>query len=82
MLVVPLVVWALVAAPAGDRLRAALACAAGFLVPWLGLSLANYLLHGNFFVANNVKYYALFSGLGQLPNEFGYFADDVRAYSS
>jgi Dolichyl-phosphate-mannose-protein mannosyltransferase len=79
LLVVPLVVWALVAAQSGNRLRAGLACAAGFLVPWLALAMANYFLHGNFFVSNNVKYYALFSGLGQLPNEFGYYADDVRA---
>src|SRR5262245_43879042 len=80
LLVAPLAAGAFMLASSGNRLRASLWAAVGFLVPWLALAATNFCLHGSFFISNaNVFYYGLVSGLGQLPNDFGYFVSDARA---
>lgn len=75
------VVWGLLnAAPHLWRgLTLALSGCLGFVIPWVAVASFNYFVHGQFFIANNVIGYVLASGLGQLPNDFGYFVDDYRA---
>lgn len=75
----PIVVWALLFAKDGQRIKAALIVAATFAIPCLLLSTTNYFVHGHFGMAKGVFFYAIAAGLGQFPNEFGYYTNDVRA---
>lgn len=61
------------------RFRAVACAQAGFWLPWILVASANWFAFGHFFPASNVTYYALFSGLGQVANDFGYYANDARA---
>ncbi|HET9903738.1 MAG TPA: glycosyltransferase family 39 protein [Xanthobacteraceae bacterium] len=86
LLAAPVGIWALLHGAGtwqrqefGRRLRATTLALGMFLVPWLVAASVNYKVHGEFFVSKNVIGYVLFSGLGQLPNPYGYFTDDVKA---
>jgi 4-amino-4-deoxy-L-arabinose transferase-like glycosyltransferase len=72
-------VWALVAAPAHFRLRSAALVLSTFLVFPLMWASFNWLVHGQFLMTSNVKWYNLWAGLGELPNAHGYFANDGLA---
>jgi len=78
LLCLAILVLAAIGAP-GARIRAMFAGMTGFWLPWLAVATLNYHTSGNFFPAANATFYALFSGLGQIPNDFGYFISDGRA---
>lgn len=78
----PLALWALVAtSSAAWHRRGAIAAVAllGFAPPGLAVAAANYVHHKHFFITDNISGYALFTGLGQIPNPYGYYADDPTA---
>jgi uncharacterized membrane protein YjjB (DUF3815 family) len=80
LLLPPLAAGAFMLASSGNRLRASLWAAIGFLTPWFALAATNFHLHDSFFISkNSIFYYGLVCGLGQLPNDFGYFLSDDRA---
>ena len=79
VLFVPLSAWAFFAAGRPRRRTAVLATLAGFWIPWLLVASLNFATFGRFAVASNVIFYAMFSGLGQVANDFGYYTDDIRA---
>lgn len=79
VLFLPVSVLAVICSPGGRRLRAIAAVMAAFWLPWLAVATTNYIHFDRFGSANNVFYYALFSGLGQVENEHEYYADDARA---
>jgi 4-amino-4-deoxy-L-arabinose transferase-like glycosyltransferase len=77
----PLILWALIKAGGSWRARSICAAAAflGFALPWSIVAAANFYVFGQFFVTNNASGYAFFSGLGQIPNPYGYVTDDRLA---
>lgn len=79
LLAIPLAIWALIVAPSSRRLVSAMTVVAAFVVPLLAWSAQNYMAHGTFTITVPVKWYSMWSGLGQLPNGFGYLASDVNA---
>jgi len=79
LLAVPLMVWALLVSPDHMRLRSVVFVVSGFLLPLLLWAVRNYYIHGQFMLTPPVKWYAAWSGLGQITNEFGYQANDWRA---
>jgi 4-amino-4-deoxy-L-arabinose transferase-like glycosyltransferase len=79
VLFVPLSVCAFFWAARRCRRTAVLATLAGFWIPWLLVASMNFVTFGRFAVASNVTFYVLFSGLGQVTNTYGYYADDPRA---
>ena len=79
LLIFPLVIWPMLVAPPKRRVQASIVVAAAFIVPLFAWTLRNYFATGHFLLTPSVKWYALWSGLGQLPNPFGYFTDDQRA---
>jgi 4-amino-4-deoxy-L-arabinose transferase-like glycosyltransferase len=81
-LFLPLGAWALIstaAIPWRQRATIAVVTLLGFGLPWMAVATVNYVNHRHFFITDNISGYALFSGLGQVPNPHGYFIDDVRA---
>lgn len=75
----PLVLWAVMVGGAGRRFSTAAIAATAFVAPVLAWCLRNYLVNGHFAFAPSVLWYALWSGLGQIPNDFGYLANDIGA---
>lgn len=78
LLVAAIIVLALIGAP-GRRVQAITAGMAGFWLPWLGVATVNYFTFGHFFPASNATFYALYSGLGQVENAYGYVVSDEKA---
>jgi 4-amino-4-deoxy-L-arabinose transferase-like glycosyltransferase len=78
-LLVAIVVWAILVSRPGERLRAVAASALCFAAPWCLIGLFNLHYHGQFRLTGQALYYALYSGLGQLPNSFGYQISDQLA---
>jgi hypothetical protein len=62
-----------------DRLRAAAAAAAGAAAVLFAWALSNYAMHGQFTIGNRAAYYAIWSGLGQVQNDYGYVLSDDNA---
>ncbi len=79
LLVGPLIVWALLTSPKDRRIPYAVCVAAGFILPLLLWSTRNYIIHDQFLLTPPAKWYAAWSGLGQVANEFGYFVNDALA---
>jgi hypothetical protein len=79
LLVLPLMVWALMVGPPGRRLLSAATVALTFAAPVLAWALRNYFVHGHFALVPPVGWYALWSGLGQVANDFGYVLSDLKA---
>ncbi len=79
LLVGPLFIWALIAAPRARRLSSSASVVAGFVLPLLLWSTRNYFIHDQFLLTPPAKWYAAWAGLGQVANEFGYFVNDARA---
>lgn len=75
----PMAVWALLTVRPGRRLVSASCVVAGFALPLLLWSARNYYVHGQFLLTPPAKWYAAWSGLGQVENGFGYFVGDERA---
>lgn len=63
----------------GDRLRAALTTAAGFASVLALWGLMNLRVHGELTLGNRAGFYALWSGLGQVHNDYGYVVSDDNA---
>jgi hypothetical protein len=78
LLSMPLAVLAFVSR-SFDRTRAALAVLLAFAAVLVLWGLANLRLQGEFGLANRAQFYALWSGLGQVPNDYGYVVSDDRA---
>ncbi len=79
LLIFPLVLWAMLVTSRKKRLWAAVFVGAAFVLPLVGWAVRNYFVTGEMFFTPSAKWYALWSGLGQLPNPFGYFTNDKRA---
>jgi hypothetical protein len=75
----PLAIWALLAAPERRRWISAACVVAGFALPLFLWAARNDYIHGQFMLTPPAKWYAAWSGLGQVANDFGYFVDDQRA---
>ncbi len=75
----PLGIWALLVAPKRKRLSSVACVIAGFVLPLLLWALRNYYVHGQFMLTPPAKWYAAWSGLGQVANDYGYFVSDARA---
>ena len=78
LLILPVVLWALWRAPR-RRTFAAGAVLLGFLIILGGWALHNREIHRQWAVSGPDGGYALWSGLGDIPNPYGYFANDARA---
>ena len=70
-IIVPLAAWCVLVSEQGRRIKATAAVVACFLTPWLCIGFINTYYHGRFMITGNALYYALFSGLGQIPNDYG-----------
>lgn len=79
LLIGPLIVWALLACPQNARIRGVTAVAGGYVLPLLAWGLFNLVQHDTFMLTSSARYYALWSGLGQVPSEYAYFVSDIRA---
>ncbi len=75
----PLIIWALLVSPRNRRVSSAACVAVGFILPLLLWGTRNYFVHGQFLLTPSAKWYAAWSGLGQVANEFRYFVSDERA---
>ena len=79
LLVAALVLWAVMVGPPKRRVLSAAVVGLAFAVPIVAWCLRNYLIHGLFALIPPVGWYAMWSGLGQVANDFGYFVNDGRA---
>jgi hypothetical protein len=79
LLVAPLLLWAVMVGLPKRRVFSAMVVALAFTVPIVAWCLRNYLIHGRFALIPPVGWYAMWSGLGQVANDFGYFVNDGRA---
>lgn len=75
----PLALWALLVAPKGKRIRAAACVVAGFAFPLILWAIRNDYVHGQLVLTPPAKWYAAWSGLGQVGNDYGYFVSDAKA---
>jgi hypothetical protein len=80
LLVLPLMVWAVMVGLPGRRLISAATVGLAFAAPVLAWCLRNYLTYGQFALVPPVSWYALWSGLGQVANDFGFVVNDTRAF--
>lgn len=76
LLVVPLTMWALTF----GRLKSSIAVGAAFFLPLVAWAVRNHVMHDQFALMPNAGWYALWSGLGQVANEWGYFVSDAQAH--
>lgn len=79
LLVGPLIAWALLVSPKRKRISSIVFVIAGFALPLVLWAIRNYYIHGQFMLTPPVKWYAAWSGLGQIQNHFGYVTNDARA---
>ncbi len=77
LLLIPLMTWALMVSP--RRVLAASVVGLAFAAPLLAWALRNYAMHGVLALTPPVGWYSLWSGLGQVENNAGYFVSDIRA---
>jgi hypothetical protein len=79
LLVAPLVLWALMVGLPQRRVWSATIVGLAFAAPIVAWCLRNYLIHGHFALVPPAAWYAMWSGLGQVANDFGYLVNDARA---
>jgi hypothetical protein len=79
LLVAPLVLWAVMVGPPKRRVSSATIAGLAFAAPIMAWCLRNYLIHGHFALIPPASWYAMWSGLAQVANDFGYVLDDGRA---
>jgi hypothetical protein len=79
LLVVPLLLWAVMVGLPERRVFSAIVAALAFAAPIIASCLRNYLIHGHFAFVPPAGWYAMWSGLGQLANDFGYLVNDQKA---
>lgn len=75
----PLALWALLVAPKGKRVSAAACVVAGFAFPLILWAIRNYYVHGVLVLTPPAKWYLAWSGLGQVANDYGYWANDAES---
>jgi hypothetical protein len=75
----PLLLWALFTAPADRKIQAITLTLVGFGTLMFLWGAYNKVNNGHWIFTSNAGNYALWSGLGQLPNNFGYFVNDAKA---
>src|SRR5262245_19653239 len=78
LLVAPLAVWALISWRRRRGSAAAL-LVVGFLTFPLAWATFNWIGQDEFLLTSRSQWYAFWSGLGQISNDFGYYASDARA---
>jgi hypothetical protein len=61
------------------RIRPLTALAVAFIIPLLSWGFYSQAVVGQFIVTSNSGMYAFWAGLGQVPNDYGYFVSDARA---
>jgi hypothetical protein len=79
LLFVPLVFWAAIVASPSRRMISAAVVGLTFAAPLIAWAFRNYFEYGQFLLTPPVGWYAMWAGLGQVANDFGYFVDDTRA---
>ena len=79
LLVAPLVLWAVMVGLPKRRVWSATTAGVAFAAPIMAWCLRNYLFHGQFALVPPVGWYAMWSGLGQVANDFGYLVNDQKA---
>lgn len=75
----PLVLWVLLTADRNGRWTNLIVCLAGFAALPVLWGLFNLALRGQFVITTSATSYALWSGLGQIPNPYGYVLSDQLA---
>ncbi|HEX3945440.1 MAG TPA: glycosyltransferase family 39 protein [Rhizomicrobium sp.] len=75
----PLALWALMSARRDRRWSSAAACLVGFILLPMGWGSFNLIERGHFVITTEAGSYALWSGLGQVPNSYGYVVSDQLA---
>jgi hypothetical protein len=78
-LIGPLIAWVLLVTPERKRVISTVSVAIGYALPLFLWASRNYYVHGQFILLPSVKWYAAWSGLGQVANDFGYLANDAKA---
>jgi len=79
LIFIPLAIWAIMVAPARRRLLSVFGVLIAFASPLFAWIIRNYIVHGYFLLTPPVKWYAAWSGLGQIENTFGYSVSDKIA---
>jgi hypothetical protein len=79
LLAAPLILWAVMVGLPERRVFSATIVGLAFATPIMAWCLRNYLIHGHFALVPPVSWYAMWSGLGQVANDFGYVLNDDRA---
>jgi hypothetical protein len=75
----PLLLWSFFTAPAERRIQAVTITIVGFCSLMFLWGVHNKVHNGHWIFTSSAGSYALWSGLGQLPNDYGYFVDDTKA---
>ena len=78
-LIGPLALWAAVSTPPGRRSQVIAVTVFAFFLPVVLRGCLVWLIDGHFLLLSYNKYYSLYSGLGELPNPYGYFSNDDHA---
>jgi hypothetical protein len=79
LLIVPLAIWCSCNAPRGKRLASIAVVVAAFAILPLSWGFYNLFVRGFFQVSSNAGWYAAWSGLGMVPNPYGYQTNDMAA---
>jgi fumarate reductase subunit D len=79
LLIGPVLLWVLFAAPKGSKIRALAITFVGFASLIFFWGAYNKVTNGHWIFTTSAGTYALWAGLGQLPNNYGYFVNDLQA---
>lgn len=75
----PLLLWAVFTAPADRKIHAVTMTIIGFCTLMFFWGAYHKINNGHWIFTSNAGNYALWCGLGQLPNDYGYFVNDDKA---
>lgn len=79
LFICPLLLWAVFTAPAERRIHAVTMIIIGFCTLMFFWGAYHKINNGHWIFTSNAGNYALWCGLGQLPNDYGYFVNDDKA---
>jgi hypothetical protein len=79
LFIAPLLLWTIFTAPADRRIHAVMMTIVGFCTLMFFWGAYHKINNGHWIFTSNAGNYALWCGLGQLPNDYGYFVSDAKA---